>query len=189
MNKATLLNKLASGRHSKTEVEVLVAELMEHPDLVETLLEAVAIEDKEGTFNASWTLDHLLRLKLLYILPFIGQFCALLPKLRSESCLRSMAHISELLAIAQYKKVAHVQPNDITEQQWEIIATACFDWLIGNHKVATKVFAMTSLYYLGFKFSWIHKELRAYLEQTIAQGSSGYQNRAKKTLSKLSALS
>ncbi|MBT8187791.1 MAG: hypothetical protein KJO73_08885 [Croceitalea sp.] len=188
MNKAILLTKLASGRHSKTDVDILVAELTAYPVLVGALLEAVAIEDEEGTFNASWTLDHLLRLKLLYILPFIGQFCELLPKLRSESCLRSMAHICELLAIAQHKKTSHMRPMDITSQQWEIIATACFDWLIGNHKVATKVFAMTSLYYLGFRFSWIHKELQAYLEQTIAEGSTGYQNRAEKTLSKLKAL-
>ncbi|MEN1786069.1 MAG: hypothetical protein AAGF77_13140 [Bacteroidota bacterium] len=67
----------------------------------------------------------------------------------------------------------------------EGIATVCFDWFIGEYKVATKVFAMTSLFYLGATFDWIRPELKAILTEKIAYGSAGFQNRGAKILEKL----
>ena len=67
----------------------------------------------------------------------------------------------------------------------EAIATACFDWLISEQKVAPQAYAMTSLYYLGQRFPWIHEELKQVLEQNYADGSAGYQARARKVLQKL----
>ncbi|MGB3152866.1 MAG: adenylosuccinate lyase, partial [Maribacter sp.] len=62
---------------------------------------------------------------------------------------------------------------------------ACFDWLIGNHKVAAKAYSMTCLLFLGRKFDWIHPELKLVLEQNYASGSAAYKARARMTLAKI----
>lgn len=179
---------LNSGRLSKAQVDVLVGELMRFPELSAPLFHEVLLEDKNGTFNASWTLDHLMRKKLEYLLPIIGDFVHGLAQLKTESCIRPMAHICEMVCIAYFKKQDPVFVQNITDTLLEQMVTLCFDWLIGSMNMAPKVFSMTSLYYLGMKFPWVHPELKQVLEDTYPNGSTGYQNRAKKTLDKLTKL-
>ena len=73
----------------------------------------------------------------------------------------------------------------LNKKHLETITSACFDWLIGNHKVAAQAYAMTCLLLLGRKFDWIHPELRSILEQNYPNGSAAYKARARMTLAKL----
>lgn len=188
MTKTQLHLKLNSGRLSKEKILQLVEELIQAPELVGILLKAIWEEDKEGTFNASWVFDHLMRKKLDYLLPYINDFANGLENLKSESCIRPMAHVCELVTETYFEKKYELFITHISNQHLEQIVNACFSWLIDNHKMAAKVFSMTSLLYLGMKFDWIHPELKITLENSIANGSSGYQSRAKKTLHKLENL-
>ncbi|WP_394971431.1 hypothetical protein [uncultured Croceitalea sp.] len=188
MTSSELKNRLTSGRLSKEKITVLVEELQDQPKLVKVILDVIWFEDKEGTFNASWVFDHLMRKKLDYLLPFITDFSQGLEGLQSESCIRPMAHVCELIAIARYKNKDIKYINGISSQNLEQIVSACFDWLIGSRKVAAKVFAMTSLRYLGAEFKWIHPELKPILENSINSGTAGYKFRAKKTLEELKKL-
>ncbi|MHA7832668.1 MAG: hypothetical protein ACX93O_16345 [Flagellimonas sp.] len=179
---------LNSGRISKSQIDALVQQLEKEPQLAEILFKEVLLEDKEGTFNASWTFDHLMRKKLTYLLPFFKDFVDGLSKLETESCIRPIAHVCEMVCEAYFKKKNPEFVQNITNDQLEKIMTVCFDWLIGPMNVAPKVFAMTSLYYLGQKFDWVHPELKLVLEESYASGTTGYKNRAKKTLDKLADL-
>lgn len=179
---------LNSGRLSKEKINQLVTQLETLPELTGPLLQEVFEQDKSDSFNASWTFDHLMRKRLVYILPHLDAFSNGLAKLRQESGIRPMAHVCELLCETYFKKRDITFIENMDAEHLERIMTTCFDWFIGPHKVATKVFAMTSLYYLGTKFSWVHPELKMILEETIASGTSGYKNRAKKTLDKLAQL-
>lgn len=185
MTEQQLCSILNSGRLSKVRIEGLVQELEHYPELTLTLINRVFEEDKIDDFNASWTLDHLLRKKLIYILPYFEEFTLGLAEMKSESCIRPMAHICQMATEAYFEKKDKLYIENITSVQLERIMTACFDWLIGQHKMAAKVFSMTSLYYLGMRFDWIHPELKLVLEETIAHGTAGYKNRAGKTLDKL----
>jgi hypothetical protein len=182
MTPSELQNRLTSGRISKEKIIVLVEELQEQPELVKTLLDTIWIEDKEGTFNASWVFDHLMRKKLDYVLPYITNFAGGLAGLQSESCIRPIAHVCELITIARYKKKDAKYVDGIPPKNLEQIVSACFDWLLGSRKVAAKVFAMTSLLHLGTEFKWIHPELKSILENSINSGTVGYKFRALKTL-------
>lgn len=160
----------------------LVDDLYEAPELVNTLLKAIWMEDKGGTFTASWVFDYLMRKDLDLLLPYITEFTDGLEKLKSESCIRPVAHVCELLVLESYKKknsdyIEALDTNALTK-----IVAACFDWLMGSKKVASKVFAMTCLLHLGKQFKWIHPELKSILEHTIPYGTVGYKNRAQKTL-------
>ncbi|WP_350285487.1 adenylosuccinate lyase [uncultured Croceitalea sp.] len=157
------------------------------PELVEPLLKEVFRQDKINDFNASWVFDHLMRKRLVFLLPHLELFTKGLSTIASESCMRPMAHTCELLTEAYYKERLPIFAENITEKHLERIVNTCFDWLIGEHKVATKVFAMTSLFYLGLQFKWIHPELQLVLEDSIPKGTVGYKNRAKKTLQAIKA--
>ena len=99
-----------------------------------------------------------------------------------------MAHVCEMITIARYKKKDPSYIKNISKENLEKIVSVCFDWLIGQHKVAAKVFAMTSLFYLGTEFKWIHAELEPILENSIHSGTVGYKNRAQKTLLALKSM-
>jgi len=73
----------------------------------------------------------------------------------------------------------------MTPYHLEQMGAACFDWLIGEHKVAAKAYSMTSLLLLGHRFEWIHPELKMVLQQNYSSGSAAYKARARITLSKL----
>ncbi|RPG38306.1 hypothetical protein [Flagellimonas sp.] len=188
MTEEELHIRLNSGRISKPQIDVLVQQLDKEPQLAQILFKEVLLEDKAGTFNASWTFDHLMRKKLTYLLPFFEDFVNGLSELKTESCIRPIAHVCEMVCEAYFKKKDPVFTQNITDDQLEKIMTSSFDWLIGPMNMAPKVFSMTSLYYLGLKFNWVHPELKLVLEDSYATGSTGYQNRAKKTLDKLAKL-
>ncbi|WP_285653875.1 hypothetical protein [Allomuricauda sp. NBRC 101325] len=188
MTKETLHITLSRERLSKTQVDELVSQLENEPDLAPFLFQMILLEDKEGTFNAAWTFDHLMRKKLQNLLPFFETFADRLSELKTESCIRPLAHVCEMVCEAYFKKKDPLFIQNITDEQLEKILTCCFDWLIGPMNMAPKVFSMTSLYYLGLKFPWVHPELKQVLEDTYGSGTMGYKNRAKKTLDKLAKL-
>ncbi len=188
MTEKELFPILNSGRLSKPQIDQLVGNLVKQPQLAKILFEAIFVEDQQGTFNASWAFDHLMRKKLEYILPFFNDFANRLAELRTESCIRPMAHVCEMVCMAYFKKKDPAFTQHITDSQLEQIMTVCFDWLISPMNIAPKVFSMTSLYYLGQKFDWVHPELKQVLQDTYADGTPGFRSRAKKTLDKLAQL-
>nr|WP_298925446.1 adenylosuccinate lyase [uncultured Allomuricauda sp.] len=188
MTKQQLHTALNSGRLSKEKINILAAQLVTQPELVEPLLSEVFEQDKSDSFNASWVFDHVMRKKLIYLLPHFEKFTLGIQHLTSESIIRPMAHTCELSMEAYFKTKDKSFHEHVTSEQLERIMIVCFDWLIGEHKVAAKVFAMTSLYYLGMKFDWVHPELKLILEQTAHEGTAGYKFRAGKTLADLKKL-
>ncbi|MGW9686609.1 hypothetical protein [Flagellimonas sp. 2504JD1-5] len=188
MTEQQLHAALNSGRLSKEQINQLVDQLVRLPELTGPLLQEVFDQDGTDSFNASWTFDHLMRKKLVYLLPHFEKFTEGLAGLKSESIIRSMAHVCEFSMEAYFEVKDPVFTKNITSEQLERILTVCFDWLIGTHKVAAKVFAMSSLYYLGLKYDWVHPELKMVLEQQHHRDSAGYKSRAKKTLAKLRKL-
>ncbi|AWX43068.1 hypothetical protein HME9304_00055 [Flagellimonas maritima] len=188
MTQQQLHTALNSNRLSKQRIMELVDILIHKPQLTGSLLQEVFQQDREDNFNASWVFDHLMRERLIYLLPHLETFSKGLSTLKSESVIRPMSHICELCTIAYFKNKDMAFQQQITSEQLERIMTVCFDWLIGNHKVAAKVFAMTSLYWLGMKYDWVHTELKIILEQNIHKGTAGYKFRAGKILSELRGL-
>lgn len=189
MTPIELKQRLNSGRLNKVRINQLVQYLTQHPDLTKPLLEEVFLQDATGeSFNASWVFDHLMRKKLEYLLPHLRIYIEGTANLQTESCMRPMAHVMELLNEAYFKHGRSRYTKTITEEQQEQMTSICFDWLIGEHKVATKVFAMTSLFYLGERFNWVRPELKSLLELQIGGGTAGFKSRGGKILEKLKSL-
>ncbi|MEM6893360.1 MAG: hypothetical protein AAF554_06675 [Bacteroidota bacterium] len=177
--------KLSQKRLSKPEVDGLTNKLLNCPELVLPLIQHVFREEKEGLFMASWALDNLLRKNLSLLLPHIDFFIAGLPEMQSDSSIRPMAHCCEMLLIKIYEKKDPVYQKAINKGHKDVLLSTNFDWLIGPYRAATKVFAMTNVYYLGKDFDWVHPELTSVLQDTLSKGSTAYQNRGSKILKRL----
>ena len=147
------------------------------PDLLRICL---GRHDAVGS-RACWVLEFVFKKDPARLFPHLEAFTAGLPRLTEESSIRPMAKICELLLLGYYKPGKGVTPP-LEARHRERMAEACFDWLIGPHKVAPKAYSMQALYLLGEEFPWIRPELREVLKLNYAKGSAAYQARARHVL-------
>ncbi|QWX82608.1 adenylosuccinate lyase [Cellulophaga sp. HaHaR_3_176] len=176
------LNYVNHSREKRAEMSLLV---LENPNLIEPLLKiAFTVKDPISS-KACWVLEFTAKEKLSFIFPYLNEFTSKMGTVYLHPSVRPMAKICEYLITSYFSK----SPNNVKEflnnVHLERITTACFDWLIGEHKVAAQAYSMTCLLLLGKKFDWILPELKIILEKNYAQGSSAYKARARMTLAKI----
>ena len=171
--------------HSREKRQLVAQRIANNPELLKPLIEIAFHGDKTISSKACWVLEFTVKQDLSFMFPFLDFFIDNLDKLRLESSIRPAAKICELLILCYFGKKENDCQLVLDDRHLEKIATACFDWLIGDHKVAAKAYSMTSLLNLGKKFQWIHPELMLILEQNYAEGSAAYKARARHTLAKL----
>lgn len=185
MTKNELYLALDYVDHSR-EKRILMARLiLDHPQLVHPLLEIAYSYDDPRSSRACWVLEFTAKADLRYLDSHLHTFIKGLNKLRFDSSVRPIAKICEYLVIEYYTTADQENPSKLSEAHLEEITNACFDWLIGHHKVAAKAYSMTCLYHLGKTFRWIHPELKMVLENNYHKGSAAYKARARRVLSKL----
>ncbi|MCP4976691.1 MAG: adenylosuccinate lyase [Maribacter sp.] len=176
------LDYINATRKNRMEMARIV---LANPDLVMPLMEFAFEVNNPVSSKACWILEYVAKENLANVLPFTDKFTHSLFSLKLDSSIRPMAKICEMLIKAYFSKNENETQVVLTTKHLEQIATSCFDWLIGDHKVAAKAYSMTSLLLLGRKFNWIHPELKLVLEQNYASGSAAYRARARITLAKL----
>lgn len=158
------------------------------PTLIRPLLELAFIVDQSISIKAAWVLEQLARERLDHLYPYMDLFVENLDKVHQDSAVRPMAKICEYLTTAHFLKGDPEIKKVLNELHWSQITTVCFDWLIGDHKVAAKAYAMECLWLLGKKFGWVHPELQMVLSQNYADGSAAYKARARMVLSKIKGI-
>lgn len=176
------LDYVNASREKRTEMSSVV---LSNLHLVGPLLEIVFQDHDPISSKAAWVTEFVAKENLAHLFPYIGTFTASVGSLKLDSSIRPMAKICELLIEGYFKKKRNDIKEVLNEQNLEEITTACFDWLIGNHKVAAKAYSMTCLQLLGQKYDWIHPELKMVLEQNYLSGSAAYKARARMTLEKI----
>ena len=163
----------------------MASRIIENPEQLADLLNISFLDEHPISSKASWILDMVLRDHLELLLPHLDLFCKHLGTVSLDSSIRPLAKICEMLVLKCLKSTNPGVFRNISDEHLEAIATSCFDWLISDQKVAPKAYSMTSLYYLGTKFPWIHEELGQVLEQNYTAGSAAYKARARIILQKL----
>lgn len=176
------LNYVNHSREKRTEMSTLV---LNHPDLIMPLIQICFEADNPISSRACWVMEFTAKENISYIFPYLDTFTASLGTLHLDSSVRPIAKICECLIKSYFSRVENLTQKTLTNLHLEQITTACFDWLIGDHKVAAKAYSMTSLLLLGRKFDWIHPELKMVLEQNYNEGSAAYKARARMTLEKI----
>ena len=185
MTKEQLYRALDYVDHSRDNRLKMANVILGNPNLVEPLLEIAFDLSNPVSHRACWVLEFTAKEELSYLYPYVDIFVDNLGRLKIDSSIRPAAKICEYFISCYFLNPRKECRNILKDRHLQGITTACFDWLIGDHKVAAKVYSMTSLLYLGKKFPWIHPELVLILEQNYAGGSAAYKARARHTLAKL----
>ncbi len=185
MNKEGLYQTLDYVNHSREKRAEMALLVSNHPKLVAPLLEIAFEVDTPISSKACWVLEFTAKENLAYLFPHLDAFTSNLSELHLDSSVRPMAKICEYLLKDYFQKKKYRSQMAMTDKHLEKMAAACFDWLIGDHKVAAQAYSMTCLLLLGRKFDWIHPELKMILEQNYAAGSAAYRARGRMVLAKL----
>jgi len=180
-----LENEINKTNHSREKRNHFANLILENPELLPELLDICHRVDDQISCKASWGLEFLCKNNLNAILSHVDPLIAIFPMVYQHPAVRPMAKICEYLTIAYYKEKIPEVKKQLHPIHREKITEACFDWLISDQKVASKAYAMTSLYLLGTEFKWVHPELKTILEKNYHHNSAAYKARARMILKKL----
>ncbi|WP_298503187.1 adenylosuccinate lyase [uncultured Maribacter sp.] len=185
MNKEALFKSLDYVNHSREKRQEMATLILTNPHLIPHLLSIALTIDNPISCRACWVLEFTAKKQLDYLFPYLDSFTASLHKVHFDSAVRPMAKICEYLITSYFSQKKTATKKHLTNEHLERITANCFDWLIGDHKVAAQAYSMTCLLLLGRKYDWIYPELRIVLEQNYANGSAAYKARARMTLEKI----
>lgn len=185
MNKQQLYDTLNYVNHSREKRKEMASLVSNNQNLVKPLLEIAFKFDDPISSKACWVLEFTAKENLPYIYGHLDMFTSNISSVHLDSSVRPMAKICEYLIKAYFQKKKYRLQMVVNDNHLKKITSACFDWLIGDHKVAAQAYSMTCLLLLGRKFDWIHPELKMILEQNYGAGSAAYKARARMVLAKL----
>lgn len=179
MTLSELYNELAYVNHSREKRAYYAQLILNEPSLMELVLEILFMVDDARSPKAGWIAEFATKEDITIILPHLELFTTKMHTVYQDAALRPVSKICEELAIS-YFKIKNLQTRaSLTKIQRERMVTAAFDWLITDQKVAVKAYSMTSLYYLGTEFNWIHEDLQRIMEENYMTSSAAYKARCK----------
>lgn len=173
-----LLENCTIARKERDKMRNLV---IRKPEFIAELCSIAFYLEEDIHIKAYWILELVSEKKLKLLVPYIEDFCDAIPKLTDDSAKRTASHIIYYLAKSNHR----ANGINLTQFQETQIIEMCFDWLIRDEKVATKVYAIKALFVLGKKYDWIHPELKNIIQQNYANHSAAYQAATRIILKKL----
>jgi hypothetical protein len=185
MTSEELKKALDDVDHTRKKRMEMAEWVLGQANLIPILLQIAEKDEHPISSRACWVLEFAITNDLTLIFPYVEEFIAVLPKIRLESSVRPMAKICELITTSYFKSKNDQTSTFLKDEHLVLMATVCFDWLIGPYKVAPKAYSMASLFYLGQNREWIHEELKLVLEQNYSKGSAAYKARARMILAEL----
>lgn len=185
MTKEQLYEALNYVNHSREKRKQMAILVSKNSNLIAPLMDIAFDFDNPISMKACWVMEFTAKENLPYIFPYLDVFTSNIGKVHLDPAVRPMAKICEYLIKSYFHKTVTKTKDVLTEEHLEKITAACFDWLIGEHKVAAQAYSMTCLLLLGRKYEWINSELKIILEQNYTNGSAAYKARARLTLAKL----
>lgn len=172
--------KLASVSGYRLSRHKFAEEVLQSEELFPLLLQLCFQTEDKNYFRACWILELVLEKKLRWMENHLDYFCAGLKNLQDQRAIRSISKCCLYLAQAHFQK----SELKLSEPQLKDLSENCFDWLIGDGKVASKVYAIHSLDLLGKAFGWITADLNNIVSKDFSLQSPAYRVAARKVLNK-----
>ncbi len=151
--------------------------VLQNPEKLQFLIEIALNEKDKIHIKACWSLELIFEIKLELIVPFLDDFLEKIKHYNDDSAIRPVSKICFFLSKSNTIK--------LTENQEIKIIETSLDWLIQDKKVATKAYAMRTLYFFSKKYFWISEHLKTIISQDYYNHSAAYQAAAKDILRKL----
>ena len=174
-------NKLDSTTAHKDSRQKQANEVLNNRDNFDELIRLCFETKNKNHPKACWVLELVCYKKLEWLQKYLDFFSSNIKNLTKDSAIRGISKVCLLVTISHFKK----KEIQLTENQLQQITETCFDWLIKDRKVASKCYAIRSLYLLGTHFDWIHPELKIILEKEYPNHSSAYKAVAREILKKI----
>jgi hypothetical protein len=152
-----------------------------NPTFLEELIQICFQVSNENSHRACWILELVAYQKLHWLQLHLDFFCTNLKVLKHESAIRPISKICLLLATSHFKK-SEIQ---LTELHFQKITEASFDWLLNDAKVATKCYAMRTLFEIGKQSEWIYTEMKIILAKDYNSHTYAYKAVAREILKKM----
>lgn len=179
MDKA-LEQKVAESNAHRRCREDIAALVLERRELANDLVSLAFEVSGKNHFKACWILEIVLESDLSLLVPRLSEFCDNLQNWTNDSALRSVAKIC-VFCTQEPKRDKHF----LSEKQIVQITEACFRWLISDEKVATKAYAIHTLFETGKRLDWVYAELVPVLQHGFPNHSPAYRAVAKNVLFKI----
>ena len=145
-------NRIASSNASTNCRNGIYDYVLENPDLLSDLIQLTTNLTNKNHYKAVWIVEMLAEHNTKILVPFIDRICETITNYKHESAIRGMSRVAYFLSTSK--------AISLTETQKEKLIEICLDWLIGDAKVAPKVYAMYALSHYAQKEDWIKEELR-----------------------------
>jgi hypothetical protein len=175
-----IIDKVTGYKNSRLEAAEFV---LSHPNLLEELLQVCFALENQNHYKACWILELIALEKLVLLQPHLEIICSKTKSLTNESAIRTISKVIFLLIQENFKKTD--KTIYLNESQLQNLVEINFDWLITKTKVASKVYAMRCLYFLGKEYDWIHTELKTILVKDFSTHTAAYKAVSKHILKKL----
>ncbi len=177
-----LYTKIANSNAYRAIRDELSGIVRNDKSLMPELMAFALNTNDKNHFKACWISELVFENKIEWLQEHLDDFCAALPKFTHESALRPISKIC-LFAVEKHYKT---HSGFLNSRHINRITESCFDWLINPEgKVATKAYAMRTLYILGKKEDWIYPELETILPLGFPQHTAAYKVAAKDILKKI----
>lgn len=144
--------------------------------LVDLIKMALNLSDKNH-YKAVWIVEMIAETDALLLQPFVENLIEKFSKCKHESAIRGMSRVAYFIATSKIIST--------TENQNEKIIEYCLDGLIGDAKVAPKVYNMYTLLFYSAKYDWLKEELKNIIEKDYATQSAAYKAAAREVLRKI----
>ncbi len=182
--KKDLILQLEAIPNAKREYrDAAAAFVLKNKETFSYLVPLIFEGNKRINILATWVFELVCLQDLSLIQSHLDYFINSLQTVKHESQLRPISKICFKVIQSNYVKKEGI--IKLSPQQKEVLAECNFDWMIENHKIATQVFAMDSLFLLGKELNWIHPELKLILQKDFQSKSPGYQAHARHLLQSL----
>lgn len=158
--------------------------IFENPELIGDLIHVALDANDKSHHKACWILELVIQKNPDWLSPFLEIFCKSLADFKHESAIRSVSKICWFAAMNHLRKLNSGE-SFLSEKQLKQITATCFDWLIGDTKVAAKAYSMRALFEIGKLQDWIYPEMKSVLETGYPEHSPAYQAAAKELLRKM----
>lgn len=180
MIKNDLISELRTIKNAKRFYRDKSADyVLKYPETFPFLLHETFDLQSPLSVKAAWVFEIVSENNIQLLVPHFNYFCKNLNHLKNESALRPISKVCSFIAKSYSKKNNVDLTNKLTEVHKEKLIENSFDWFINDHKVATKVYAMDTLFLFGKEIDWIHQELLMVLQQNFSNGSPAYKAHAK----------
>ena len=163
---AIFFNRLAVSNASTNCRNGILDFVSKHPETLPELIAFGTDLTNKNHYKAVWIIEMLAEHNTAVLIPHINAICKTIADYKHESAIRGMSRVAYFLSTS--KAVS------LEEKQKEKLIEVCLDWLIGDAKVAPKVYAMYALAHHAKKAAWIKDELRLVINKDFHAQSAGF---------------